>query len=151
MFQLSRKIDYGLFLTVELAKKQLNGKEEPLSLKKLAERHQLSFFFLQRVAQDLRNAQLIEADRGKLGGYHLAQKASGISLKNILEALEGPISIMHCFKLKNNECVRENWCSARKGLGLLREKLIDTFQNIYLTDLITPQHKIKNPIQILNV
>ena len=45
--QFSQKVDYGLFLLIELAR---NGSGEPVSLRVIAERSRMSFSFLQKVA-----------------------------------------------------------------------------------------------------
>lgn len=129
---LSQKIDSGLLLLVSLAKS-----DETLSLRTIAEEKGLSFFFLQKVAADLRKAGLIESDRGKHGGYRLAQAAEAITMKDILEAHEGPLAIMHCLDHENS-CIRENSCNVRPGLNFINQTIINTLAATTLADFLKP-------------
>ncbi len=140
IFQLSQKVDYGLFLLIELAKA---GSKEPLSLRNIAENNRMSFFFMQKVANDLRNASLITSTRGKLGGYVLAKSSRAITLKDILEALEGPVAVMHCLthEVGTQSCVRENSCTVRPGLTAINQILLKALTKTTLENLITSSWK----------
>lgn len=158
--QFSQKLDYGLFLLIELAKRregkpsvqnlQTNGrvaavldKPEPLSLRKIAEDNGMSFFFMQKVAFELRKAGLVCADRGKKGGYSLARSTDAISLKEIIEVLEGPVSVMHCLfpAAITSSCSRQTRCQMRHGLGTVNEAVVNIFTQTTLHHLLYPQWK----------
>lgn len=131
-FQFSHKIDYGLFLMSELAKN-----DEIKSLRIIADYNKMSFFFLQKVAFDLRKGGLIQADRGKNGGYRLTKSPQKISLKEILEALEGPMAVMHCLNHGPDEqtCVRESNCNMRGGLNFINEIISNALAKTSLAKL----------------
>lgn len=131
---LSQKIDSGLLLLVELAK---DDSDETVSLRTIAENNGLSFFFLQKVAADLRKAGLVEAGRGKHGGYRLAKSADEVTMKDILEAHEGPLAIMRCLDHENS-CIREDWCNVRPGLNFINQTIINTLAATTLADFIKP-------------
>lgn len=139
----SHRVDYGLFLVTELAKNLVPAKGSsshsgaPVSLRAIAEENQMSFFFMQKVAFDLRKAGLITSGRGKNGGYTLAKAANKITLKEILEALEGPLSLMQCLThdVDEQSCVRENSCDMRDGLGYLNRIILNTLAKTKLSDL----------------
>lgn len=134
--QFSQKLDYGLFLLTELAKRT---DQEPVSLRTVAQEHQMSFFFLQKVAFDLRKAELIRADRGKNGGYVLVKKAENITLKEIIEVLEGPVSVMHCLiaeNLQHSQCSRSSKCHMRRGLSAVNQAVVNIFQQTTLLHLL---------------
>lgn len=131
---LSQKIDSGLLLLVELAK---DDSDETVSLRTIAENNGLSFFFLQKVAADLRKAGLVEAGRGKHGGYRLSKSAEEITMKDILEAHEGPLAIMHCLDHESS-CIREDWCNVRPGLNFINQTIINTLAATTLADFIKP-------------
>lgn len=134
LFHVSQKLDYGLFLLTRLTRTKT-----PLSIRKIALENHSSFYFLQKIARDLKKSQLIKSNRGKNGGYQLAKKANKISLKEIVESLEGSITIVPC--LKNNpyaivpNCVRESRCTMKIGMrkingeieNMLLEKKLDYF------------------------
>lgn len=132
MMHFSQKTDYALFLMAELAKGKVEGVQ---SLRLIADKNFLSFSFLQKVAFELRRAGLLQADRGKNGGYHLAKSAPEISLLKILEAVEGPLTVMHC--LSDDSCMRAGTCHVRPGLQMVYSIIAKSFSHISLADLIS--------------
>lgn len=140
LFQLSQKANYGLSLAASLAKQE--GK--PTSLQTIAKQNHLSFFFLQRVAAYLRKANVIRSVRGKQGGYTLMRDPKNITIREILEALEGPIGLRKCLiaGAKKYNCIRQEWCVMRSGLFLIHEKFIEILSSFTLSDFI---HACQNP------
>ncbi len=111
----TQKTDYGLILLSELAKE----KEAPLS--QIAESKALSFLFLQKVARSLLKSGLIRAKRGKYGGYSLQKSPSKITLKEIVEALEGKISVAPC--IAAGTCKKSHLCGIRKKMQNINREI----------------------------
>ena len=83
---LSRAAAIALRALVELAR-------EPavtLSVAELARRQQLPQPMLEQILLRLRRAGLVEARRGRHGGYRLAQHADALPLARVLQAVEPP-------------------------------------------------------------
>jgi len=141
--QFSQKLDYGLFLLMELAKRQLQQNQHnkvmpraPMSLRGFAQKNGMSFFFLQKVAFLLRKAGLIHADRGKNGGYVLARTAAEISLKEVVETLEGPVTVVHCLSSQSADlCSRLPRCQMRHGLDNVNQAIVNIFTQTTLANL----------------
>lgn len=89
--KITTKGRYGLTIMIELAKQ--TGKA-PISLKAIAEAHDLSVHYLEQLAALLRNAGLITSVRGAYGGYKLAKPAEEINAGHIIRALEGPLVLV---------------------------------------------------------
>jgi Rrf2 family cysteine metabolism transcriptional repressor len=87
--KISTRGRYGLTIMMELAR-CYGGR--PVSLKKIAERHQLSENYLEQLVSPLRNGGLIVSIRGAYGGYQLTRDPETITVGEILYLLEGPIS-----------------------------------------------------------
>ena len=121
---LTKKADYGLFLLTILAK----GKFETKSIKTISDKNGLSFSFLQKIARELQKGGLIIAERGKFGGYQLTKKPENITLKEILETLEGPIAIAPCFMStpRNLCCSQKPFCAIKNGLKKINEEIKTT-------------------------
>ncbi len=136
--QFSKKLDYGLFLLIELSKK---AGQEPLSLQKVAQENDMSFFFLQKVAFELRKSGIVASNRGKNGGYVLAKPAAVITLKEIVEVLEGPVNVMHCLMTENSNCMRQTRCRMRHGLGAVNQAILNIFTQTTLDHLLQPTWK----------
>ncbi|MFA5886566.1 MAG: Rrf2 family transcriptional regulator [Patescibacteria group bacterium] len=88
MFHLKTRTDYGLMIMVELAK----NKQAIMSLSGLAKNLNISSIYLIQISRVLARAGLIKSREGSRGGYFLARSASRISVLEILEILDGPIS-----------------------------------------------------------
>jgi Rrf2 family protein len=121
---LTKKADYGLFLLTVLAKKNLRIK----SIKNIAEENGLSFSFLQKIARILQKGALISAERGKYGGYQLTRKPEEITLKEILEILEGEVAIAPCFMRTQPHscCKHREFCKIKSGLKKINDEIKTT-------------------------
>lgn len=158
MFHLTRKTDYGLILILELMRRGLQGKVKPMSLRQIAKQYCISFFFLQKIAKELREKRCIQATRGKDGGYTLSKEIEKMSLHELFSILEGSVSIISCFNSASPLSGFETKCDmpAHKGLALLNRELQKTLKNIRLTDFfseIKTQNDavpVTNPLQATN-
>jgi len=133
LLHLSSKADYGFLLLIRLAQ----DPERRQSLRMMADENGLSFFFLQKVALDLRKGGLIKSGRGTTGGYLLSKSADKISLKDIIEALDGPLAIMGCLGTEGSAgCARGKTCELKPGFALINQTIIKALSEKSLYDLI---------------
>lgn len=89
----SKASDYGLLLMMHLAALPPDG---TTNIKKAAEQMHLSMRFLANIANKLTIARILVAQRGIGGGIKLAKPAHSISVREIIEAIDGPIQTMFC-------------------------------------------------------
>jgi len=127
VFNLSKKVDYGLELMIFLAKNR-NG---PISLREIAKIRKLPFKYLEQVAIPLREAGLIEAKEGRSGGYFLAKKPEKISVAEVVEVLEGPVKVGACFS-----CPQAATCGQKDVWSEVGDKVRETIKDKKLSDLI---------------
>ena len=118
-------------------------KKALISLRELAEHNDMSFFFLQKVALDLRRAGLIESSRGKNGGYQLSILPEKISLQQIIEALEGPCIVAPCLHADQETalCSRATMCRMREGMSHINALFTNILFKTTLSDLFTTPWK----------
>jgi Rrf2 family protein len=93
LMQIPRRVDYGLRAVIYLSD------QEPGKCSSIAEisKHQgVPKKFLEKIIQDLVRGGLIQSKRGSAGGYMMARSAETISFCDVIEALEGPISVNAC-------------------------------------------------------
>lgn len=90
----STKAEYGVRLMVELGRQ---GGARPVSLSSVAAAEDLPLSYLEHLVARLRKAGLVTSTRGAQGGYSLARPTSEISMLEVVEALEGPVTPMECF------------------------------------------------------
>jgi Rrf2 family protein len=87
--KISVRATYGILAALDIA---VNGREVPVQAKAIAGRHGIPVRFLEQVLNGLKKAGLIESVRGSQGGYLLTKGPSDVSLAQIVEALDGPLT-----------------------------------------------------------
>lgn len=129
---LSRKSDYGLQAALELAR--LYG-TRLLSAQRIAERHQLPIAFAKKLLQTLHRAGIVIAAVGQQGGYALARPPQKISIRELLEALEGDLSPVTCLT-PDTDCKIAAGCPTRHIWSHIDCKLKDALDSISLQDAL---------------
>ena len=107
--KLSTRGRYGTRLMVDLAQHYADG---PVSLAEIAKRQDLSAKYLEQLIILLKGAGLIRSVRGRRGGYMLARRPEEINVGEIVETLEGKLSVVDCV-LEPEQCYRAADCPTR--------------------------------------
>ena len=129
--KLSTRGKYGTYAMIFLAQ---HGGEGPVSLKAFAPLG-LPEAYLEQLLGSLRRAGLVSASRGAQGGYRLSRPAEDISARDILEALEGPLSFSDCVN-DAEPCARSEGCPARGVWEYLTGRVNGLMEEIALSDMI---------------
>jgi Rrf2 family protein len=93
LMQIPRRVDYGLRAVIYLSG-QDPGK--CCSITEIAKHQGVPKKFLEKIIRDLIRGGLIKSKRGSCGGYTLTRRPDAISFCDVIEALEGPISVNAC-------------------------------------------------------
>lgn len=86
--RLTTKTRYGIRALYDLA---FHCRGRSTQAKEIALRQSIPLRFLEQIFQGLRKAGIVEAKRGRRGGYALARSADAIKLAEIIAVLQGPI------------------------------------------------------------
>ncbi len=120
--RLSTKVRYGTRAMLDLACCYGDG---PILLKDIAKRQEISLKYLDRIFSSLKTARLVKSLRGAKGGYILNHPPAKINIKQIVEALEGPLELVECVSNKNfchrvNSCVMHDiWYELGKAMEII--------------------------------
>ena len=134
---ISTKGRYGLRSMADLV---MNAQEKPVPLREIAERQGISESYLEQVFALLRKAGLVNAVRGSYGGYILARPADQITVGEVLQALEGPLSLAYCAQIGNPlECDKEESCLTMPFWKELSAKMEEVMFSITLRDLVAKE------------
>ena len=79
--------------------------------------------FLARIFQSLSRAGIVISHRGKKGGYSMARKPVEVTLRDVVEAVEGDIKLNICLD-GYNVCDRMSFCPVRKELAHVQNDLV---------------------------
>lgn len=130
--RLSTKSRYGTRAVVDIA---LNADNGTTMLKDIAERQSLSPKYLDHILSSMRKAGIIKNIRGKGGGYVLARTPANITVKDIVESVEGIFEPVEC--LANIElCDNVTQCCTRDVWIKVKQAVDEVLQNITLSDLL---------------
>lgn len=127
---LTRRSDYGLQAILALAKSS-----GFVSAKQIAQEHNLPIAFVKKLLQRLCRAGLVKASVGKRGGYALARPPEMISMREILEALEGNLAPVSCLTL-DHQCKLSNGCMTKRAWIQIDQKLHEALESISLRDIL---------------
>jgi len=87
--RLSLRVQYAICGAFDLA---YNGRGEPIQVRVISARQTIPLRYLEQIFQRLRRAQVVVSKRGPGGGYSLARPPEDISLREIVEAIGGPLA-----------------------------------------------------------
>ncbi len=142
---LTRLGDYAVRAVIHLA---LKGKGNLATLTDIAVSEDIPRSFLAKVMQVLCKAGLVKALRGKNGGFALAMNASEITIKDVVEAVEGPITLNLCLRRKE-ECDRDMFCAVHPVWQEAQDALLNVLDK-YTIEALAQRQK-KNLSRFLNV
>ena len=119
--KLSTKSRYGTRAIVDIAQNSRNGRT---MLKDIAARQSLSPKYLDHILSPMRRAGIIKNIRGKGGGYILSKSPASITVKDIVEAVDGAFEPVEC--LSNSDlCDRVPFCGTR-DVWLKMKRAVDS-------------------------
>lgn len=130
---LRRNTDYALRAMVGLARQ--DG-QEPVSARWLAKEQNMPYQLTCKILQKLHNARLVESCMGPKGGFRLSRKPSRISLRDVIEVVQGPVQLNRCL-LGVSECPRRPKCAVNKKLAELQRHIDGYLGEIKLDELST--------------
>jgi Rrf2 family iron-sulfur cluster assembly transcriptional regulator len=121
--ELSAKVEYGVRAMLDLG---LHGGRS--TFEEIATRQSIPPGFMPQIMRDLSKAGLVVTARGFGGGVELAGDAAAITVRAIVEALQGPLAIFRCLHAPDrcpghdNCVVQEMWSEARQEMAGVLER-----------------------------
>lgn len=134
--RLTAKSEYGVLAAIDLA---VHHGEGPVSAREVSERRGIPARFLEQLFVALRRAEIVTAVRGAKGGFVLARDPAEITVLNIVEALEGPLSSNVCDQEVG--CAKSSSCAASSVWTRATAALRDVFGTTTLADLAASQSR----------
>lgn len=133
MIRVSTRGRYALRAMVDLARHNDNG---PVARRDIAERQDVSADYVAQLFRPLQDAGLVEGLKGPGGGYRLGRAPSEIRVRDVVEALEGPVALAPCVdQERSTRCPRAEHCATRRLWERLSEAMTDLLDAETLQDL----------------
>ncbi len=133
MLRINRQTDYGVRVVLALAKQ---GEGARLSSPTIQKEMLIPVALMPRIVAELAKAELIKTFPGRDGGIILARPAKNISIRDVVEAFEGPILLSQCLESRGEkDCpfrvncpVSPKW--GRVQVAMLREMAAISFEDL---------------------
>jgi Rrf2 family protein len=146
MLKINRQTDYAVRVILALAKQ---GEGARLSSGEIQQQMLIPPALMPRIVAQLARAGIVNTFPGREGGLMLPRPASQITLKDVVEAFEGPILLSECLQVKGeDDCPFQSTCPVRSKWGrvqvaMLREMAAITFEGLAQEALGAPR---KTPV-----
>ncbi|MEW6051396.1 MAG: Rrf2 family transcriptional regulator [Candidatus Zixiibacteriota bacterium] len=137
--QFTKAEEYGMFGVLYLAEKD-RSVITPLS--EISEAQNIPEKFLAKIFQSLSKNGIVRSHRGVRGGFTLAKDPREITLKEVLETIQGPYHLMKCIKdIRNCDNNGQGFCALREVILIAEEQLCAVFEKYTIADLIEWQRR----------
>ncbi len=140
--RLTTKGRFAVTAMVDLALRQNRG---PVTLAAISGRQHISLSYLEQLFGKLRRASLVSSTRGPGGGYNLAQVPAGISVADIVTAVDEPLDATQCGGKEN--CHDDKRCMTHDLWATLNEKMQEYLSSVTLADLVA--HQSGKPVAVI--
>jgi len=130
--QLTRGAEYAVRAMTYLARLP---EGRVASLHEIGEAQDIPETFLAKILQSLVRGGLAVSHRGARGGFALARPSSAITMQDVIEAVDGAISLNHCI-LSPEDCDRSGDCTVHRAWLNAQEQLMGVLGTVTLESLV---------------
>src|SRR5215813_2898543 len=133
MLRLSKKADYALIAMKHLA---VRGDRVPASssAREIAELYDIPIELMAKVLQRLVRRGLLASQQGTRGGYLLARLPTQISVADVIQAIDGPVTVTAC-STEEGQCEQFSKCNVRDPLWRVRERILSALGECTIAEL----------------
>jgi Rrf2 family protein len=133
--EITRQADYAVRAMIHVAGLP---PETRVSTAAISEAQSIPLPFLTKVIAHLVRAGLVTTNRGMGGGVSIARAPDEITLLDVLEAVEGPITLNRCL-LRGVTCELEEICAVHDVWRDIQEHLVRDLKAVKLDALVRMQ------------
>ncbi len=131
MLRLSKKADYALMAMKHLA---VHPESLSTSAREIAEQYDIPAELMAKVLQRLARHGLLVSHQGTRGGYTLARSTSAISVADIIQAIDGPLTVTACSS-DDEECDQFDKCNVRDPLWRIKDRIVAALATCSLAEI----------------
>ncbi|HEY2434509.1 MAG TPA: Rrf2 family transcriptional regulator [Vicinamibacterales bacterium] len=131
MLRLSKKADYALIAMKHLA---THSDVASASARAIAEEYNIPLELMAKVLQVLARRGLLASHQGTRGGYTLSKPTSAISVADIIQAIDGPLTVTAC-STEDEQCEQFHRCNVRDPLWRIKDRIITALETVSLAEI----------------
>jgi len=129
--QVTREVDYGIRSVLYLARQPF---KKVSFVNEISEEYKIPRSFLAKILQKLVKAKIVRSYRGVKGGFSLAKQARDITMLEVLEAIEGKLSLNICLTDKK-KCGFSKYCPSHAQWFGVQSKISEMLKKANFEDL----------------
>jgi FeS assembly SUF system regulator len=133
MLRLSKKADYALMAMKHLA---MRPDAPSASAREIAEQYDIPIELMAKVLQRLARRGLLTSHQGTRGGYRLGRASSAISVADIIQAIDGPLTVTAC-STEDEQCEQFLKCNVRDPLWRIKDRILSALAECSLAEIST--------------
>jgi FeS assembly SUF system regulator len=130
MLRLSKKADYALIAMKHLAMRP----DSSASAREIAEAYDIPIELMAKVLQRLARRGLLTSHQGTRGGYRLGRSSAVISVADIIQAIDGPLTVTAC-STESENCGQYAKCSVRDPLWRIKDQIVTALSTCSLQEI----------------
>ena len=142
--KLSTRVRYGTRALLDLA---IHYNNEPVQLKDIAHRQDISLNYLEQIIAPLIRAGIVRSIRGARGGVQLAKQKQEVKLSDVVRILEGSISPAECVE-NPKSCSRSSYCATFDIWSEMKQAMDNILESTTLQDLVEQQQRKGQPAEV---
>lgn len=132
MLRLSKRTDYGLMAIRHLA---LLPRGARGSAREIAREYGIPPALMAKLLQRMARRGLVRSQHGTKGGYRIARPAEFISLRDVIEAIEGPMAMLECLDPCGGRCDQDGRCTVKAPLHLVQRRIAELLARTWVSEL----------------
>lgn len=132
MIRLSKRADYGLIAMRHLGR-LTDGTCR--SAREIAAEYSIPPALLAKLLQRLARVGLVASLHGTKGGYQLSRPASQIPVREVIEAIEGPVALVECQDDRKGECPQLCTCPVERPLRVVQDRIAEVLGSTMVSEL----------------
>ena len=104
------------------------------SAREISEAYSIPLELLAKILQRLVRAKLLVSVQGTRGGYRLARPAASISVADVIQSVDGPVTVTACSP-DDHACDQFGTCSIRDPLWKIKNRILETLTTVSVAEL----------------
>ena len=131
MIKVTRLADYAVSIIYAFS----GSEKEILSSQNIVEKTKLHKATVNKLLAQLVKKNVLEPFRGTKGGYRLKKGLDNISIRELIEAIEGPVLLTDCLNKNANNCNLFDVCNTKNIWSFVNTEINNTLENIKIKDI----------------
>jgi Rrf2 family protein len=146
MLRLSKKAEYALMAMKHLA---VRTDAASASAREIAEQYDIPIELMAKVLQQLARRGLLTSHQGTRGGYRLSRPTASISVADIIQAIDGPLTMTSC-STEDEQCEQFTKCNVRDPLWRIKDRIVAALATCSLAEIAsdTPVEETVMPLSL---